>query len=767
MDAIRRMAIVGDYVPRRCGIAQFSSDLAHWIVKAHPGTELQVVAVNDEPEGYDYPPEVRFEIPERKSVAYTQAAEYLHATNVDVVSLQHEFGIYGGPAGRHVLAFLKLLRVPVVTTLHTVLQEPTEEQRRVLMEVASHSTYLVTMTQRGAQMLRTIYGVNEERIAVIPHGIPDMPFVDPNFYKDKFGVEGRQVILTFGLLSPNKGIEVMIKALPNIVRSVPEVVYIVVGATHPNLLKSEGETYRLSLERLAEHLSVKEHVVFYNRFVSSEELLEFLGMADIYVTPYLNKAQITSGTLAYAFGCGKAVVSTPYWHAEELLTDNRGVLVPFGDPRAISDAILALLKDEPRRHAMRKRAYILGRDMVWPQVGQRYYELFRQARLRQAETSPSRRYAVRTLAESARYLPQLRLRHLSSLTDDTGILQHARYSVGNRLEGYCTDDNARGLILTTVLREVGPDEPALLDRLRLRCAAFIDHAFDWETKAFRNFMSYDRRWLEREGSADSQGRALWALGSVISASEDEQMVSWATEIFDGALTKAVSLTPLRTSAFLSLGVVAFLERFGGDRQARQAAETLLERLLGRYRETTQEGWNWYEDELTYDNGRIAEAVIRLGLALEREDAVGIGLESLHWLRNVHSAPEGHFRAIGNHGFYRRGGKRAAYDQQPLEAAAAVGAAVAAFDATGEPGWRDEAHRCFEWYLGRNDLGEALYVPSVGGCYDGLMVDRVNRNMGAEATLSFLMALGQIQTLESRIASYGGSRSGDVAPQGVA
>ncbi|MFP4302494.1 MAG: glycosyltransferase family 4 protein [Alkalispirochaetaceae bacterium] len=767
MDTIRRLALVGDYVPRRCGIAQFSYDLAHSVLETHPEIDLQVVSVNDRSEGYEYPAEVRFEIPEQKSTVYTQAAEYLHATNVDVVSLQHEFGIYGGPAGRHILAFLKLLRVPVVTTLHTVLQEPTEEQKRVFFEVAHRSTYLVTMSHRGEQMLRSIYGVPEERIAVIPHGIPDMPFVDPNFYKDQFGVDGKQVILTFGLLSPNKGIETMITALPTIVRSVPNVVYIVVGATHPNLLKSEGEAYRLSLERLAERLGVKEHVIFYNRFVSSAELLEFIGMADIYVTPYLNKAQITSGTLAYAFGCGKAVVSTPYWHAEELLADDRGLLVPFRDPEATAGAIVGLLEDEPRRHAMRKRAYMLGREMIWQRVGAQYSELFRRARLRQAEASSNRRYAVRTLAESARDLPQVRLHHLRALTDDVGILQHARYSVGNRQEGYCTDDNARALILTTLLREVGSNELAFLDALRQRCAAFLDHAYNRSSNSFRNFMSYDRRWLEQQGSADSQGRALWALGTIIGTSEDEQLVAWATEIFEEALGNVLSLKPLRTEAFLSLGVVSFLDRFGGDRQVRQAAETLIDRLLARYRESVQEGWNWYERMLTYDNGRIAEAVIRLGLALEREEAVEIGLESLHWLRALHSAPEGHFRAIGSRGFYKFGGVRTVYDQQPLEAAAAVGAAVAAFDATGESGWRDEAHRCFEWYLGRNDLGEPLYVPSVGGCYDGLMVDRVNRNMGAESTLSFLMALGQIEMLESRVASYGGSKKAGTAPRSVA
>lgn len=767
MDAVRRLAIVGDYVPRRCGIAQFSYDLGRSLVAGHPRLDLRVVSINDTPEGYEYPPEVRFEVPQNKSSVYAQAAEYLHANNVDVVSLQHEFGIYGGPSGRHILAFLNLIRIPVVTTLHTVLQEPSEEERRVLTEVAARSTFLVTMSQRGAEMLQAVYGVPEERIVVIPHGIPDMAFVDPNFYKDQFGVEGKNVVLTFGLLSPNKGIETMIKALPGILRSVPDVVYIVVGATHPNLLKSEGEAYRLSLERQAERLGVKEHVVFYNRFVSSEELLEFLGAADLYVTPYLNRAQITSGTLAYAFGCGKAVVSTPYWHREELLAEDRGVLVPFNDPAAMAAAIVELLQDEPRRHAMRKRAYTLGREMVWGQVGEQYYELFTRARRKRAETFQSRRFAVRTLAESGRDLPQVRLQHLRRITDDTGILQHGRFGIVNRFEGYCTDDNARGLILTTLLRELGPDEQLFLDALRLRCASFIDHAFDREKRLFRNFLSYDRRWLESEGSPDSQGRAMWALGTVIDASEDEQLVSWATEILELALPNAMANDALRPLSFLSLGLVAFLRRFAGDRQVRQACESLVERLLEKYRESSGPEWRWYEDELTYDNGRIPEAVIRLGLALDREDAVEVGLESLCWLRDVQSAPEGHFRAIGSRGFYRRGGEPAVFDQQPLEASAAVGAALAAYDATGEDTWRDEAHRCFDWFLGRNDLGEAVYVHSVGGCYDAVMVDRVNRNMGAESALSFLMALGQMQMVESKVASYGETRTVLTDPSGAA
>src|SRR4051794_15438858 len=362
---IKTIAFVGDYLPRKCGIATFTHDMYASVAGQFADAECFVVPVNDRPIGYDYPPEVRFEIDEQDLDSYLRAADFLNFANTDVVCLQHEYGIYGGPAGSHILGLLRDLRMPVVTTLHTVLREPDVDQRRVLMQLADLSARVVVMTGRAKAFLREIYGVPEVKIDLIAHGIPDTPFVDPDPYKERFGVEGRSVALTFGLLSPNKGIEHMLRAVPEVLESFPDFVYIVLGATHPGLVRDQGERYRLSLERLARELGIRKHVIFYNRFVELNELTEFIRAADVYVTPYLNPAQITSGTLAYSFGCGKAIVSTPYWHAEELLANGRGVLVPFADPRALAEEICGLLRDEPRRTAMCAQAYRLGREMIW------------------------------------------------------------------------------------------------------------------------------------------------------------------------------------------------------------------------------------------------------------------------------------------------------------------------------------------------------------------------------------------------------------------
>ena len=384
---ISKIAFLGDYLPRRCGIATFTSDLLTAVATEFPDRQCFAVPVNDIEGGYDYPAQVRFEIEEQDLASYRRAVDFLNISNVDVVCVQHEFGIFGGSSGSHVLALLRELKTPVVTTLHTLLRDPTNEQRRVMRELIARSTRLVVMAERGRQMLLDIYQAPAAKIDLIPHGIPDMPFVDPNFYKDQFGVEGKMVLLTFGLLSPNKGIENVLNALPEILAEFPDVVYIVLGATHPNLLREQGEAYRLSLERLAKKNKVQKNVIFYNRFVELEELKEFIGTADIYITPYLNEAQITSGTLAYTFGAGKAVVSTPYWHAAELLAEDRGVLVPFGDAKAIAREVVGLLRDEMRRTVIRKNAYKLGREMIWSSVAKLYMKSFESARLERAVMS--------------------------------------------------------------------------------------------------------------------------------------------------------------------------------------------------------------------------------------------------------------------------------------------------------------------------------------------------------------------------------------------
>src|SRR5262245_60803639 len=484
---IRKIAFVADNMPRKCGIATFTFDLRNAVASQYADVECIVVPVDDVEGGYDYPTEVRFEIQEQELASYRRAADFLNFANVDVACLQHEYGIFGGPAGGHVLALMRDLRVPIVSTLHTVLEKPNDDQFRVMQKLCELSSRVVVMSERSRRFLIEIYGVHEEKIDLIFHGIPDMPFVDSNFFKDQFDVEGKFVALTFGLLSPNKGIEHMLNAMPQIIAQSPEFVYIILGATHPNLVREQGETYRLGLERLAQRLNIKKHVIFYNRFVELRELTEFIGAADIYITPYLNPAQAVSGTLAYSFGCGKAVISTPYWHAEELLAEDRGVLVPFGDSDAIARAVIDLWHDDQRRNAMRKRAYMMGREMIWSHVAHLYMESFQRARHSRPPALAKTR-AVRTLAEEPTQLPELRLAHLWKMTDSTGVIQHATYSIPNFHEGYCLDDNARALVLTVLLEELG-DDSLELDRAATVYAAFLNYAYDMQAGCFRNFLS--------------------------------------------------------------------------------------------------------------------------------------------------------------------------------------------------------------------------------------------------------------------------------------
>ena len=750
-SAIRKIAFLGDYLPRKCGIATFTTDLRCAIATEFPALQCLVIPVNDLAGGYDYPAEVRFEIAEQDQPSYLRAADFLNITGVDVVCLQHEFGIYGGPAGSHVLALLRDLRMPIVTTLHTILREPSAEQRRVMRELNRLSTRLVVMTERGRALLHEVYQLPAAKVDLIPHGIPNMPFADPNYFKDEFGVAGKQVLLTFGLLSPNKGIEFALRALPDILREFPNVVYIVLGQTHPNLLREEGEAYRLSLERLAKDLHVQKHVVFFNRFVELEELMRFIGAADIYLTPYLTEAQITSGTLAYAFGAGNAVVSTPYWHAAELLTAERGKLVPFRDAKAIAVAVVELLRDEPLRHSMRKNAYKLGRDMVWSCVAQLYAESFEQARHDHSfvgrKSSP-----IKTLDEQPGQLPELKLDHLFRMSDSTGIFQHASFTVPNFAEGYCTDDNARALVLALMLQKLGHGSPQLGTQAATY-AAFLNHAFDRERGRFRNFMSFERHWLEEVGSEDCQGHALWALGLCVSQAGQGSFQMLAAQLFEQALPVAAEFTSPRAWAFTLIGIDEYLRRLSGDRRANQIRESLTAKLMQRFTDAATEDWQWFEDVVSYTNAKLPHALILSGRCMNATPMVEMGLKALRWLVQIQISATGAFRPIGSNGFYRRGQERAPFDQQPIEAQATVSACIEAYQATNDPFWVAEARRAFEWFLGRNDLGLALYDPGTGGCRDGLHVDRLSQNQGAESTLAFLLALAEKRALQNALTSF--------------
>jgi len=748
---VRKIAFVGDHLPRKCGIATFTSDLLAAVAAAHPQSQCFAVSVNDIGDGYEYPEVVRFEIEEQDLPSYLRAADFLNISNVDIVCLQHEFGIFGGPAGGHILALLRELRMPVVITLHTILREPRADQRRVMQELISLSTRLVVMVERGRQMLQEIYQAPPAKIDLIPHGIPDVGFVDPTYFKDQFGVEGRVVLLTFGLLSPNKGIEHVLNALPQILAEFPDVVYIVLGATHPNELREHGEAYRLSLEILAKKNKLEKNVIFYNQFVELENLKEFIGAADLYITPYLNEAQITSGTLAYTFGAGKAVVSTPYWHAAELLAEERGVLVPFGDAQAIAREVIGLLRDDTRRHAIRKNAYRIGREMVWSNVAQLYMRSFELSRL-EATAQSRKSLATKTLDQKLRELPELKLSHLLRMTDSTGLFQHAIFSIPNFSEGYCTDDNARAFVLAVLLGELG-EEPESVRTLATTYAAFLHHAFDVKAKRFHNHLSFDRRWLDAQGSEDCQARALWALGMGVGRSPYRSFQIMAGQLFALALPALTEFTSPRAWAFGLIGIHEYLRRLGGDSLVNQTRETLTFRLTELLERNCQPDWCWFERELSYDNAKLAHALIVSGHATGQRTVLERGLKALRWLTELQTSENGHFRPIGTNGFYRRGGSRANFDQQPIEAQSTVSACLDAYRATSDFWWYEQAQRAFDWFIGWNDLGLELYSAETGACRDGLHVDRVNGNQGAESTLAFLLSLAEMRLAQNMLTSF--------------
>jgi glycosyltransferase involved in cell wall biosynthesis len=745
---IKQIAFLGDHLPRQCGIATFTSDICDAIAAEFPQCQCIVGAVNDRPEGYDYPARIRFEIDEKELDSYRRAADFLNINNVEIVLVQHEFGIYGGPAGSHLLALLRDVHMPVVTALHTVLREPNPDQHALMKQLDELTNRFIVMANRGKGFLEEIYGIAPDKIDVIPHGIPDMPFIDPNFNKDQFGVEGKTVLLTFGLLSPNKGIEHVIKALPSILEQHPNVVYIILGATHPNVIAREGESYRLMLERLAEDCGVAPHVIFYNRFVALEELKEFIGAADIYITPYLSESQITSGTLAYTFGAGKAVISTPYWHAKELLADDRGVLVPFANSTAIAEGVKRFLSDPILMTATRKKAWKLGREMIWPVVAKRHMESFEHARA-SLSMPPRKAFAARTLDNRPYELPPLKLDHVLRMTDNTGIFQHAIFNVPNFGEGYCTDDNARAFILTLLLQETTSlATQQQFEHLASIYLAFLWHAFDQETCRFRNFMSHQRQWLERAGSEDSHARALWAIGTALGRSKNEGHRNLCALLFQRGLPTVENFTSPRAWAFALLAIQEYLRAFSGDRSANHLREVLTNRLAELFRINCSDDWVWFESVATYDNARLSQAMILSGYWTSRGDVMEIGLLSLRWLVEHQRAEEGHFAPIGSNGFWNRGNECARFDQQPLEAYAMIAACVEAYSLTRDSAWQRAARRCFEWFLGRNDLGQPLYDSSTGGCRDALHPDRVNQNQGAESSLAFQLALAELTRAEA-------------------
>lgn len=745
----KKVVFISSFLPRKCGIATFTSDLIQSTASATKGEfEPLVVAMRSGDQKYDDP--VKFEIRQNVKSDYICAADYINFSHVDVVSVQHEFGLFGGEAGAYLSLLLNRLKAPIITTLHTVLDEPSPAYHKSLVEVCNASYRVITMNERGVSMLRDIYKIPTKKIKLIAHGIPDLPFVDSNYYKHKFGMEDRKTILTFGLLNKNKGIEVMLKAMPAIIKAHPSVMYIVLGMTHPNILKHEGELYRFSLQQMVKDLNLQEHVIFYNRFVSDQELHNFLCAADLYVTPYINRKQLTSGTLSFAVGAGKAVVSTPYWAATELLADGRGELVRFGDSKQIAKTIVAILQNDSQFYSLRRRAYEYGRSRTWPKIGQAYWKLFRAKRL------PVRIAAKTTLSIE---VPEPSLDHLQKLTDDTGLYQHANFTIPNREYGYCTDDNARAVIAMAKYYAQYSEPQAL--RLLDTYFSFIIHSQNSDG-SIRNFMNFDRTWLKDEPLNDAFGRVLWALGTVMAKSPTSAYLSIAKSCFDKSVEHIQKQLP-RGMAYSILGMCDYLKQFPGASDIKRQLELTADGLITQYEENNYSDWKWFEDILTYDNAVLPHALFVAGLTSENKKYLEIAKKTCEFLLENTFNGE-YFSFIGCKGWYERGGTKATFDQQPIEAASTVMMLRAAYDATQDDRFLTLQRKAFDWFLGQNDLRIPLYDFRTKGCNDGLLHDGVNTNQGAESTLSFLLSLLAIVESYATVDKIQGRKKGVSSPR---
>jgi glycosyltransferase involved in cell wall biosynthesis len=748
MSELQRVAFIGNHLPRRCGIATFTHDLHRAISMARPDLETCVIAMTDPGSTYDYPPAVRFQIREEVVEEYAQAAERLNSAGFDIASLQHEYGIFGGRAGGNIVDLLSRLEMPVVTTLHTVLADPTPTQHDVMRRIIDTSAKIVVMSETACGLLRSVHDVPARKVDFIPHGIPDFPFLEPHHAKVDFGFGEKKIILTFGLLSPNKGIEIMLDAMPNIIKSSPNAIYVILGATHPNLVRDQGEAYRDGLTARVRELGIEKHVAFFNQFVDQATLLNFISMCDVYVTPYLNEAQMTSGTLSYSFGLGKAVVSTPYWHAKELLSDGRGILVPFGDAKALSTEVSGLLTNDVRRQAMRKRAYAASRSMTWVQTAKRHLTVFETA-LENVRPGISPPINAIGSGRVVPVIPEMRIGHFLSLCDSTGVIQHSVHSVPNRSHGYCVDDNARALLFSCALTKCGKTE--LSEIVTARFASFIQHAWNPDTRRFRNFMSYDRQWLEESGSEDSHGRTLWALAECTCEDANPSRRRWAAALFKTALPAVETFSSPRAWAFALLALDAYCTRVGADAFANRLRRLVAERLMSLFSAAATKDWIWFEDVLAYDNARLSQALIQTGLTTQTPSYVDVGLRSLGWLMSLQTASSGCFRPIGTKSFGRVRKKPEAFDQQPIEASATISACLAAGRAEDVADWPAAAMRAFGWFLGENDLQTTLIELDTGSCSDGLHPDRPNENKGAESALAYLLGLAEIRRFKRTVA----------------
>ncbi len=730
-----KIACIGNYPPRECGIATFTKDFVDSLLSGgamnSTETEAYVVAMNDLDQGYDYPPIVVQQINQNMPQDYLKAVKYINFSNADVCFLQHEFGIYGGNSGVYILPLIHRLKIPLVVIFHTVLKNPSYNERNIIIEIGKIASKIVVMNSLAIEILETVYGIDPEMIEVIPHGVPKFDFTQSHVHKKRFKVEGKKTLITFGLLSRNKGLETVINALPPVVEKHPELLYIILGKTHPAVIRSSGEEYRNYLKLLVRKHNLINNVYFDDRFVDVDELLSYLSATDLYVTPYLNEAQITSGTLSYAVGAGAAVISTPYWHARELLAENRGMLFDFNDSEALTGILLDLLDHPDKMNTLRKNAYEYGKQTTWPEIGRKYLKAAEEVISTFTRTERDEEWVIKPLL-----LPKFSIDHVIRMTDSTGILQHCRYNIPKFNDGYCLDDNARALLMSVMAYDQFKDKEALsLIPYYLSYIQFMQN----ENGTFRNFLSYDRRFLDEVGSEDAFGRTVWALGYLVRNYPTDAYSEMGREMFVDAYSFFRNLTSLRGIANTIIGICHWLHRFPGDEGLLDTLKDLTGKILPRYADHRTDSWHWFEPSLTYDNGIIPYALLHSYEITRDQNTLDIAMEAMNFLDDI-IFKEGYISLIGSDEWFNKGESRSQFDQQPVNAMAIVLMYHQAFSITKDKLYLQKMFNSFMWFLGENDLRLPLYDFETSGCNDGLKSQGVNRNQGAESTLSYLISL---------------------------
>jgi len=728
-----KIAFIATYPPRECGIGTFTNNLLDSVLqtkKAGKGNfEAFVVAVDDHNLSYDYPHEVKLNIRQERQEDYLKAAKYINLSGADICILQHEFGIYGGQNGVYILPLLHRLEIPIMVTLHTVLKTPTYNEKAILQEIGKMAQIIVVMSLKAIEFLVDIYDVPREKIAIIEHGVPDIKF-SPAKSKEKFKLENKKVLLTFGFIGRNKGIETVINALPDVIKRHPDVVYIILGKTHPNVLRHSGEEYRIFLMRLVKNLKLENQVLFLNQFIAVEDLFKYLAATDIYITPYLNESQITSGTLSYAVGVGAAVLSTPYWHAAELLAEGRGRLFDFGNSRQLSSTINELLDHPAELNNLKKTALEYGRNFTWPKTGEKYIKLVHTI-LEKAYMPVERNDTVLDFL----ILPPFSLVHINRLTDDTGIIQHAKYGIPNLKEGYCLDDNARALLMVLMaFRQMKDDRALELSPIYLSYIHYMQNT----DGTFRNFMSFNRNFLDKVGSEDSFGRTIWALGYLIGNAPNDAYFQAGSGVFFHAAPNFEKLKSIRGIANAMIGICYYLKTNPSDDSMTERLRNMAFKLITHYNENKSPDWLWFESLLAYDNGILPLALLHAAGILNDDRVTDVAIATMDFL-TTHTMKDDYLSIIGNEKWYKKEGVRSVFAQQPIDAMAMVLMYHQAYHLTKDKDYLKKLYTSFLWFLGENDLRMSLYDFETKGCCDGFESYGVNRNQGAESSLAYLIS----------------------------